>query len=116
MSWYLSSRSEVPGAGRIPDVVLHAVGYAALTISLVGALLSTGSTGTTGPAGQVTLGSALTASLMFAILYGAIDEAHQSLVPGRDPSIKDLLVDSCASLIVVAGAAAASTKLRTNKP
>lgn len=32
--------------------------------------------------------------LLFCVVYGASDEAHQFLVPGRTPSVWDLLADS----------------------
>jgi VanZ family protein len=37
--------------------------------------------------------------LIIGFSYGAMDEWHQGFVPGRDPSIGDLLAD-CAGVIV----------------
>lgn len=41
----------------------------------------------------------------FCLLYGVVDELHQSTVPGRDASVFDILTDVC-------GATAAVTVLR----
>jgi hypothetical protein len=38
-------------------------------------------------------------AVLLPILYGISDEFHQSLVPGRDSSIKDILINSIAILI-----------------
>ena len=37
--------------------------------------------------------------LIIAILYGISDEIHQHFVPGRESSLKDILVNSVAILI-----------------
>jgi VanZ family protein len=50
-------------------------------------------------AGQPLQGRRLLAAITVSALYGASDELHQSLVPGRTPRVFDWLVD-------VAGAAA----------
>lgn len=42
--------------------------------------------------------------IIFAFLYAATDEFHQSFVPGRGPQFRDVLIDTC-------GAAAASLVL-----
>jgi VanZ family protein len=42
---------------------------------------------------------ALGASLLFTILYGAVDELHQTIVPGRFPDLRDLLADSLGALV-----------------
>jgi len=41
---------------------------------------------------------ALGASLLFTIVYGALDEFHQTFVPGRFPDLLDLLADSLGAL------------------
>lgn len=37
-------------------------------------------------------------SIIICILYAISDELHQSLVPGRSPQIKDIIIDSIGSL------------------
>jgi VanZ family protein len=39
------------------------------------------------------------AALVLAVLYGISDEFHQSLVPGREPSTLDVLVDGAGALM-----------------
>jgi VanZ family protein len=36
-------------------------------------------------------------ALLLASLYAASDEFHQSFVPGRDASLRDVLLDSCGA-------------------
>ena len=43
----------------------------------------------------------LVMTLFFVILYAAVDEYHQSFVPGRTEDIKDLLVDTTAAVVVL---------------
>jgi len=37
--------------------------------------------------------------LLVGVAYGALDEVHQRFVPGRDPSLGDLLADSAGVLL-----------------
>jgi VanZ family protein len=39
------------------------------------------------------------ATVVLAVLYGISDEFHQSLVPGREPSAMDVLIDGAGALI-----------------
>jgi VanZ family protein len=89
LSVYLSSRSYVPGAERVPDYVLHSIEFSALTLLLVNAL----SGGLAGPHAK----GVLAAALGFGIGYGLLDEWHQSFVPGRDSSLRDAGVDAAAT-------------------
>ena len=36
-------------------------------------------------------------ALLLAALYAASDEFHQSFVPGRDASVRDVLLDTCGA-------------------
>ncbi len=74
---------------RVPDYVLHACGYALLYVLLhlachEGLRLRPGR-------GSYWL------PLLLTILYGMSDEYHQSFVPSRDASLRDLLADSIGS-------------------
>ncbi|HLD06571.1 MAG TPA: VanZ family protein [Candidatus Nanoarchaeia archaeon] len=40
-------------------------------------------------------------AILFAILYGALDELHQSFVPGRVASIVDVAMDGVGALCVL---------------
>ncbi len=41
------------------------------------------------------------ATLVITVLYGAFDEIHQSIVPGRSPDIKDLVADTVGALVAI---------------
>lgn len=36
-------------------------------------------------------------ALLFCMLYASTDEFHQIFVPGREPAVKDVMLDSCGS-------------------
>lgn len=38
-------------------------------------------------------------SVLFTALYGISDELHQQFVPGRSPSLKDIIIDGSAGLV-----------------
>ncbi len=38
-------------------------------------------------------------TILFVVLYGLVDEFHQYFVPGRNPSVLDLLADAIGALI-----------------
>jgi len=72
--------------GGISDKSGHSIGYAILGAVLLRALAG-------GRLGGVTWRRA-TAAVALATLYGVSDEAHQSFVPGRSPSLHDLAADA----------------------
>jgi VanZ family protein len=43
-------------------------------------------------------------ALGFTVLYGVSDEIHQSFVPGRTPTVLDVLVDALGAAAVLAAA------------
>lgn len=86
-----SSRSsnELPNYGSLDYLVkksAHAIGYGLLALSYLHAL----------PNRNYFL------AWLFAVLYSATDEFHQSFVPGRNPSIIDVLVfDNIGAMIAL---------------
>ena len=83
--------SELPpdvgtGGFEVNDKLVHLGLYA-----VMGAALAWGGWRTRRGAGSLLL--------LIGFSYGAIDEWHQGFVPGRDPSLGDLLAD-CAGVIV----------------
>jgi VanZ family protein len=75
------------------DKVAHAVAFGLLAVLTARALRAAG-----WGAARILVAAALAASL-----YGAMDEWHQSFVPGRDPDPWDWAADTAGAL---AGAAA----------
>ena len=97
-TWTISifAASSMPGSAvGLPspwDKLAHALTYAVLAWLLRKGGLS--------PFGAITL----------SVLYGLSDEWHQSLVPGRQPDIADLLADAGGALLGGLLAAADITK------
>ncbi|RKX91784.1 MAG: hypothetical protein DRP84_11070, partial [Spirochaetes bacterium] len=63
--------------------------YAALSSAIFGSIIK----------GKNNHKKALFISIFLAVLYGLLDEFHQSFVPGRECSAYDLLVDSIGAVI-----------------
>jgi VanZ family protein len=95
--WLLSSRSSLPMPEGIPglDKVAHFIAYATLAVSLAWWPKES-----TWRRHQV-----LTSLIIIAIAaaYGAVDELHQSFVPGRDMSVSDWLADTLGAGFGAAG-------------
>lgn len=51
-------------------------------------------------------------ALIFCMVYAALDEVHQRYVPGRNPSLKDLLCDALGIAVGMAAYAWFITKTR----
>lgn len=49
------------------------------------------------PGGQAMKCAAL--AFLIAVVYAASDEFHQSFIPTRGPSVRDVMIDSCGALI-----------------
>lgn len=43
------------------------------------------------------------AAFVLTVIYGALDEYHQSFVPGRDADVYDLLADTCGAALAGIG-------------
>ena len=73
----------------------HAPAYGALALWVAIA---------TRPRGAVLVPTARAAFwiVAFAVVHGVVDEIHQSIVPGRDASVLDIVTDLCGSWTVVA--------------
>ena len=84
-----------PLAGRVPDYWAHMGAYALLAAVIVRGMAGGRRPGVTGA--RVLLAALLAAG------YGVSDEYHQSFVPGRDPSARDIAADAAG-----AGAGAAA--------
>ncbi len=103
---YLSSlRNPLPVA--VPthfDKALHLGAFAVL-----GALATIGARRAFGLRAPV----AATIAICASVLFGGLDEWHQSFVPGRDVSLGDLAADAAGAVL---GAAAIVTVLRRSRP
>ncbi len=97
---------EVPATvGSVPDGWLHAVGYGGQ------AGLLTWLFGSSGWADTVSLGAAV----LGAILFGAVTELIQLLVPGRSADLGDLLADAVGAVVVCGMLALAAIALRRGR-
>lgn len=94
----LSEQRQLPVVVDAGDKVMHATAYAALGLLALRA--------THGGVRRLTWGAAVMAALL-TIGYGALDEFHQSFVPGRDPSVWDLAADAVGAGLALAAYAAA---------
>ena len=91
--FFLSSRSDLGPAGRIPDWITHGTAYLALAVLLARALA--------GGFGRPLTGGTAVAVVLAATFYGVSDEWHQSFVPGRDSSAGDVVKDAGGALLGV---------------
>jgi hypothetical protein len=98
--WFLSDRSSLGPAEFLlafpnGDKVAHAIAFGTLAFLFYRLAASR-----TLPA----VGRApVLFAVLFALLYGVTDECHQAHVPGRDPSVWDLLADLVGASLVGAG-------------
>ena len=84
-----------PLAGHVPDYWAHMAVYALLALVILRGLAGGRRPGVTG--------ARLLLAALLAAAYGITDEYHQSFVPGRDPSARDVAADAAGA---VAGAGA----------
>jgi VanZ family protein len=104
VTFYVSHQSAVDIPLGAPDYVAHGVGYAGLGVLLMRALAG-------GRLSAMSWKGVLLATLLGG-LYGVSDEFHQSFVPGRYPSISDVIADTAGSLVGASGAALFGAWLR----
>lgn len=71
---------------KISDKLEHFGAYAGLTVLLSAALLVQQKS-------RYLKKSAFMLSILFASLYGLLDELHQTLIPGRNCSLEDWIAD-----------------------
>lgn len=69
----------------------HIVEYGILGILIYRALLSEG----------VKRGEAILYAVLLCGFYGTTDEFHQSFTPGREPRIRDILIDTIGALVAI---------------
>jgi len=101
--YYLSSLSQVPGAGRLPDYLSHPAEYLFFTLLLLRALH--------GGRKQPVATSTNLAAIGLSVLYAISDEFHQLHVPRRTASVKDVLSDTLGAVLAV-GLAEIGRRLR----
>jgi len=104
VTFYLSHQSGIAIPLGAPDYMAHGVGYAGLGALLMRALAG-------GRLSAMSWRWVLVATLLGG-LYGVSDEFHQSFVPGRYPSLSDVVADTVGSLVGACGAAIAGGWLR----
>ncbi len=68
------------------DKLLHVGGYALLSLSFAWALTTTSR--------RLCIRTVVFATCLFTIGFGALDEVHQSFIPGRHATIYDVLADA----------------------
>lgn len=104
VTFYLSHQSGIAIPIGAPDYLAHGVGYSGLGALIMRALAG----------GRLTAMSwrwVLAATLLGG-LYGVSDEFHQSFVPGRYPSLSDVVADTIGSFVGACGAACIGAVLR----
>jgi VanZ family protein len=92
---FLSHQSRLPDVpGAPPDWLLHGIEFGVLAATCMYGV-------TRGFDRRYRSGKAAMLALSIAVVYGALDELHQSFVPGRDVSLNDWISDSIGALLVV---------------
>jgi VanZ family protein len=105
--WWSSSRSPQPQPFDLVRALLHngmhVVAWSVLAASIWGAMRRRD---------VANQRAAVAVGLVGAVIYGVVDEIHQSFVDGRVSSISDVLSDTAGALLGVMGCAAAFDRRR----
>ncbi len=88
---YLSHQPRLDLPGGFPDWLLHGGEYAGLAVLLTRAFAAR-ERHVTSRAGILVVAT--------AVGFGCLDELHQSFVPGREPSLADVVADGTGALFV----------------
>lgn len=88
--YYFSSKTGSQVSIPTPDYVAHATEYFGLSWLVRWAWLGS-------RAGRPEQGYWV--AILFSFIYGISDELHQSFVPGRTPSVGDLLADTVGAVL-----------------
>jgi len=92
-----------------PDYVAHAINYGVLGALLIWALARGEWSAVTTPL--------LLSAIVLAVLLGIGDEFHQSFIPGRDSSVRDVLADAIgASLSACVAAVGVALRRQLTRP
>jgi VanZ family protein len=101
---FLASSKPVPSqvfmtfAGA--DKLVHAAVYGTLAVLLLWAMLPSGGSRPSAVSWHDMARRAVVA-VVVATAYGATDEIHQAFVPGRTPSVFDLLADAVGATVAM---------------
>jgi VanZ family protein len=90
--YVLSSVSQVPGGEHVWDKAAH--------VAVFGTLAWLTLRATHGGVRPLTLAPAMGAAAL-AVGWGVLDEVHQSFVPGRYPSVGDVMADACGTALAL---------------
>lgn len=91
LTYWLSSQPRLPETAFLfpgADKVFHALAYGVLALLIAYAL-------------EARRARASAIAVLVATVYGATDEAHQALVPGRSPDVLDLVADAVGATLFV---------------
>ena len=92
---YFSHQPSLRPPGGLPDWLMHGIEYA-----LLGLLVARGvNRSSASRPGAWILGAA------GCLVFGMLDELHQSFIPGRDASLRDVAADAAGAAVAVAAVA-----------